>query len=268
MADRFMQHHAGPAGPEHDVHLAGGGGNRFQIDEGLAQRAVGGVTPVLALDEFGVAGAAAITLAAALLAVALAGDDGDVDAHQRADVTIAFAVGPQDLDHLPGRAQTDADLPYPRILVAQIGVDLGKQFYLGLEAGGIERIVVTIKPHVGMRWRRCEAPGITAAHGRDRVRSANQRRQRNVGGVRIANRVVLDGAQPKALRSVVGRLLQPPVVEHQRFGLAIFQEQFAVVGTGKPARELVANLVAVEIGAVEQGGCGRVGHASVHYRGM
>ncbi|MGY4484644.1 hypothetical protein ACVWWR_003835 [Bradyrhizobium sp. LM3.2] len=86
--------------------------------------------------------------------------------------------------------------------------------------------------------------------------------------MRIADRVVLDGAQPKALRSVVGRLLQPPVVEHQRFGLAIFQEQFAVVGTGKPARELVANLVAVEIGAVEQGGCGRICHASVHYRGM
>jgi hypothetical protein len=27
----------------------------------------------------------------------------------------------------------------------------------------------------------------------------------------------------------------------------------------------MANLVAVEIGAVEQGGCGRIGHASVHY---
>src|SRR3954465_1233015 len=24
MADRFMQHHAGPAGPQHDFHLAGG----------------------------------------------------------------------------------------------------------------------------------------------------------------------------------------------------------------------------------------------------
>lgn len=86
--------------------------------------------------------------------------------------------------------------------------------------------------------------------------------------MRIADRIVLYGAQSKPLRGVVGRLLQPPVVEHQRFGLAVFQEQFAVVGTGKAARDLVANLVAVEIGAVEQGGCGRVGHASVHYRGM
>ncbi|MGY3404576.1 hypothetical protein ACVWZV_000689 [Bradyrhizobium sp. GM5.1] len=86
--------------------------------------------------------------------------------------------------------------------------------------------------------------------------------------MRVADGVVLDGAQAKTLRGIVGRLLQPAIVEHQRFGLAVFQEQFAVVGTGKPARELVANLIAVEIGAVEQGGCGRVGHASVHYRGM
>ncbi|MGY3121671.1 hypothetical protein ACVWXQ_005608 [Bradyrhizobium sp. S3.14.4] len=84
----------------------------------------------------------------------------------------------------------------------------------------------------------------------------------------IADRIVLDGAQAKALRGVIGRLLQPPIVEHQRFGLAVFQEQFAVVGTGKPACDLVADLIAVEIGAVEQGGGGWIGHASVHYRKM
>ena len=35
VADRLMQHHAGPAGAEHDVHFAGGGGNRFEIDQRL-----------------------------------------------------------------------------------------------------------------------------------------------------------------------------------------------------------------------------------------
>ena len=79
--------------------------------------------------------------------------------------------------------------------------------------------------------------------------------------MRIADRVVLDGAQPKALRGVVGRLLEPAIVEHQRFGLAVFQEQFAVVGALKPARHFMAHLVTVEIGAVEQGGCGGIGHA-------
>ncbi len=82
--------------------------------------------------------------------------------------------------------------------------------------------------------------------------------------MRVTDCIVLDGAQAKTLRGVVGRLLQPPIVEHQRFGLAVLQEQLAVVGTGKPACDLVANLVAVEIGAVEQRGRGWVGHASVH----
>ncbi len=42
VADGFMQHHAGPAGAEHHVHFAGRGRDRFQIDQRLAQRAVGG----------------------------------------------------------------------------------------------------------------------------------------------------------------------------------------------------------------------------------
>src|SRR6266436_3922352 len=71
MADRLVQHHAGPAGAEHHVHLAGGRGNRFQIDQGLADRAVGGVAPGFGLDEACIALAAAITLAAAFLPVAL-----------------------------------------------------------------------------------------------------------------------------------------------------------------------------------------------------
>src|SRR2546423_8185359 len=71
--------------------------------------------------------------------------------------------------------------------------------------------------------------------------------------MRIANRVVFHRAQPKPLRGVVGGLLQPPVVEHQRLGLAVFQEQLAVVSAGKPARDLMTDRIAVEIGAVEQG---------------
>jgi len=74
--------------------------------------------------------------------------------------------------------------------------------------------------------------------------------------MRVADRVVLDRAQPETLRGVVGRLLQPPIVEHQRFGLAVFQKQFAVVGAGQPPRQFDADGIAVEVGAVEQGGCG------------
>ena len=74
--------------------------------------------------------------------------------------------------------------------------------------------------------------------------------------MRVADRVILHRAQAKTLRGVIGRLLQPAIVEHQRFGLAVFQEQLAVVGAGKPPRDLMAHGIAVEVGAVEQGGCG------------
>src|ERR1700694_2764704 len=125
-----MQHHAGPAGAEHHVHLAGRRRHRFQIDQRLAQRAVGGLAPGSGLDEARVTLAAAIALAAALLPVALAGDYRYIDADQRADVAIALAVGTQDFYHLPSGPQADGDLPHPWVLVADIGVDLGEQFYL------------------------------------------------------------------------------------------------------------------------------------------
>src|ERR1700758_1690752 len=81
------------------------------------------LAPGFGFDEAGMALAAAITLAAALLPVALAGDHGDIDAHQRADVAIALAIGPQDLHHLPGRGEAGRALPHPRVLVPDIGID-------------------------------------------------------------------------------------------------------------------------------------------------
>src|SRR5262249_19768673 len=74
-------------------------------------------------------------------------------------------------------------------------------------------------------------------------------------------------AQAKTLAGIVGRLLQPAVVEHQCFGLAVFQEQFAVVGAGEPAPDLVPDGVAVEIGSVEQGGGGGDCHRPVPWEG-
>ena len=75
--------------------------------------------------------------------------------------------------------------------------------------------------------------------------------------MRIADRLVLHGAQPEALRGVVGRLLQAAVVEHQHLGLAVFEEQFAVVGAFEAARDDGATRAAVEAGAVDEGGGGR-----------
>ena len=75
--------------------------------------------------------------------------------------------------------------------------------------------------------------------------------------MRIADRVVLYRPQAETLAGIVGRLLQPSVVEHQGFGLAVFQKQLAVVGTGKTPRDLLADGIPVKLGAIEKRGRGR-----------
>src|SRR5205823_6155858 len=76
----------------------------------------------------------------------------------------------------------------------------------------------------------------------------------------IADRIILHRAQAKPLAGVVSRLLQPAIVKTQRFGLAIFQKQLAIVGPLKPPRDFATDGITVEIGAVEKGGSGRIGH--------
>ncbi len=47
VADRLVQHHARPAGAEHDVHLAGRRRHRVEIDQRLAHRLVDRVLPLV-----------------------------------------------------------------------------------------------------------------------------------------------------------------------------------------------------------------------------
>ena len=72
--------------------------------------------------------------------------------------------------------------------------------------------------------------------------------------MRIADRLVLHRAQSESLHRVVGRLLEAAVVEHQGFGLAIFEEQFAIIGAFKPASDDLAHLAAIKSGTVDKRG--------------
>ena len=72
VADRFVQHHARPAGAEHHVHFARRRRHRFEIDQRLPDRVVDRAAPGLGLDEPRIALAAAIAVAAGLLTVAVA----------------------------------------------------------------------------------------------------------------------------------------------------------------------------------------------------
>ena len=135
MADGLVQHHAGPARAEHHVHFAGRRRHRFEIHQRLAHRVVDRVLPARGVEEGLKAFASAIAVAAGFLPVAIAGDDRDVDTHQRAHVAVAFAVGAQNLDHLPGGTERDRDLPHARVLGTRIGVDRLEQTHLGFEGG-------------------------------------------------------------------------------------------------------------------------------------
>jgi hypothetical protein len=77
--------------------------------------------------------------------------------------------------------------------------------------------------------------------------------------MRIADRLALHGAQPKPCAVVVGRLLQAAIVEHQRLGLAVFEEQLAVVRTFQAAGQKGRDARTVEPGAIEERGRGK-GH--------
>src|SRR6185437_16056861 len=56
-----------------------------------------------------------------------------------------------------------------------------------------------------------------------------------------------------ALRGVVGRLLEPAVVERQRLDLAVFEIKLAIVGAVEAARDDLGELGPVQSGAVDQG---------------
>ncbi len=251
-----MQHHARPAGAEHHIHLARRRRHRFQIDHSLPNGVVDGTAPGLRLDEARIALAPAIAVAAGLLAVAVASHDRYVDPHHRADVAIDLAVGAQDFDDLPGRAEARADLPHARVFGARIGVDFLQQLHLGLEARRIERIFVAIEADIGAAGRVRIAPAIAALDRANRVGGADQGGFREVGSMGVAHRLVLHRAQPETLGGVIGRLFQPAIVEGERFRLAVFEEQFAVVGTFEAARNDGFDAAAVEPGAVDEGSGG------------
>ena len=208
--------------------------------------------PALGHHEAIEAFAAPIAVAAGLLPVAVTGHDRDSHAHQRTDVAIGFPVGAQDLDHLPAGAEGDRHLPHARVLGARIGVDGLQEPHLGLEARRAQRIFVPVEADIGAAGSLGIVAAVAALDGPHRVGGARQRALGQVGGMGIAHGLVLDGAQPETLRGVVGGLLETPVVERQHLGLAIFEEELAVIGAFEAVGEMTPGVVAVEAGAVEQ----------------
>ena len=101
VADRLVQQHARPARAEHDGHLAGRRGDRFEVHQRLGERDVDRPVPGRRLEQLVIEVAAAEAVIAGLAPAVLLGDDLDVEADQRADVVGDEAVGADDVDHAP-----------------------------------------------------------------------------------------------------------------------------------------------------------------------
>lgn len=70
--------------------------------------------------------------------------------------------------------------------------------------------------------------------------------------MRITHRLVLDGPEAEPLVGVVGRLLEPPIVEDEHLGLGIFEIELAIIGAFEAAGQVSARCLAIEAGAIEE----------------
>ena len=69
-----------------------------------------------------------------------------------------------------------------------------------------------------------------------------------------ADRLAGDRAQPEAPAGIERGALEPAVVEGEALGLAILEEQLAVVDAGEPATDQLRQTLEVELGAGEEAG--------------
>src|SRR5262249_19284298 len=153
VADRLVPQHARPARAKHDRHLAGGGIDRFEIDQRLPDRLVGLLLPVVGVEDVAIGRAPAAAGRARLHAIAVAAHYGDLKPDEPPHIGGAPAAGLDDLDDLPGGSQRDRDLPRLGFLAPYIGIDLLQELDLLLEALAVDRVVVGIEQAIGAARR-------------------------------------------------------------------------------------------------------------------
>ena len=232
MADGLVQQDAVPAGAQDDVHLARRAGHGVEVHQGLAQRLLGLVLPVGGADPVLETGAAAGSGEAVLAAAVLLDGHLHIDARQRAHIADQPAVGAQDLHRAPLAGHRGHDLDHPGIASPAPGVDLLQQGDFlgeGRRGGGI---VLAIELGVGgaRRLVRPRDALITALGQGGRGRRPADRGFGNLAGVGVARGLAGHHPQAEALGRIIGRRLQPAVIEQERFALGALNEQLAVVG--------------------------------------
>ena len=260
VADRLVEQHAGPAGAEHDLHLARRGGDRFEIGQRLGERDVDRPAPRRLLEQAVIEVAPAEPVVAGLAPAILFGDDLHPEPDQRPDVRSDEAVGADDVDHAPARRQRDADLGDARIAGAGGGVDPLAQGDLFGERDEAQRIVGAVHRLVGpLRRRGRSALGrIEQFEGGS---GALDRRFADLIGVSESGGFAGDAAQAEARRRMIIGRLQASVVEAECLAGAILEVEFAIVAARQVLRGQLPRAVRIEAAIEKPPGIGR-GHAA------
>ncbi|EKY02586.1 hypothetical protein HMPREF9120_02850 [Neisseria sp. oral taxon 020 str. F0370] len=110
----FVQQYARPAVAQNDGHFASGRGTRCEVGEGLFDGGFDIAAHAFVVEKFESAASAAAR-AAHFAPIALFGNDGDAQAHQRADVGGVSAVEAGDVDHVVFAGKPGHDLHDARV---------------------------------------------------------------------------------------------------------------------------------------------------------
>ncbi len=260
MTYRLVQQHARPAGAQHHRHGAGWRVDGFQIDQRLTHRfthiAKGAALQPVQFEEPVVTKAPAATGTATLAAIALLGDHGHRQTHQRTHIGGQGAVGrghqhlfvdAADGGHhlIDGGVQTSGEL-----------VHLLQQGDLLVLVEGLQRIHGRIEQVCGGSGPRLHLAVSTgsgyAASGGHRLL---QRQQAQLVRVGEAGLLAADGAHPDPLIDVVAAILDDAIFQHPGLVPAALEIEIAELHLmAHQAAEQLLQAPFVEIVRGQQGG--------------